>query len=171
MESVREGEMESPLPLPRSPAPLLEVSGLSTGYGGVQVLWGVDLAVGPGESVALIGANGAGKTTLLRALAGLLPSWQGSVRFGGRELGATPPHRRVGTGMVMVPEGRQLFARLVSLCNDLGLLAEEYDPVQQRQVGNFPQAFSHIALVNTAHNLTRLARPVDQRAGVAAVTT
>jgi branched-chain amino acid transport system ATP-binding protein len=100
-------------PSSRSPAlPLLDVSGLSTGYGGVQVLWSVDLAVGRGESVALIGANGAGKTTLLWALAGLLPVWQGSIRFGDRDLGRLPPHRRVTAGMVLVPEGRQLFAGL-----------------------------------------------------------
>ena len=93
-------------------APLLEVRRLSTGYGGVQVLWGVDLQVRPGESVALIGANGAGKTTLLRALAGLLPAWDGEVLFEGRNLAGLPPHRRVSEGMVMVPEGRQLYPGL-----------------------------------------------------------
>jgi branched-chain amino acid transport system ATP-binding protein len=89
--------------------PLLEVDGLSTGYSGIQVLWDVSLLVEPGESVALIGANGAGKTTLLRALAGLLPVWQGAIRFRGRDLAGLAPHKRVGAGIVMVPEGRQLF--------------------------------------------------------------
>ena len=92
--------------------PLLEVEGISTGYSGVQVLWDVSLSVRRGESVALIGANGAGKTTLLRALAGLLPVWQGGVRFRNRDLTGLPPHRRVGEGIVMVPEGRQLFSGL-----------------------------------------------------------
>ena len=92
--------------------PLLEVDDVSTGYSGVQVLWNVSLAVAAGEAVALIGANGAGKTTLLRALAGLLPAWGGAVRLRGRELGRMPPHRRVGEGIVMVPEGRQLFPGL-----------------------------------------------------------
>jgi branched-chain amino acid transport system ATP-binding protein len=91
---------------------LLDVAGLATGYAGVQVLWGVDLVVRRGEAVALIGANGAGKTTLLRALAGLLPAWQGVVRFEGRDLAGVPPHKRVSAGMVMVPEGRQLFPGL-----------------------------------------------------------
>ncbi|CAN5903877.1 glycoside hydrolase family 15 protein [soil metagenome] len=65
-------------------------------------------------------------------------------------------------------EGRQLFERLLTLRNDVGLLAEEYDVRVSRQVGNFPQAFSHVALVTTAQNLMRASKPVDQRAGGAA---
>ncbi|MEZ5292767.1 MAG: glycoside hydrolase family 15 protein [Vicinamibacterales bacterium] len=61
-------------------------------------------------------------------------------------------------------EARALFERLLALQNDVGLLPEEYDPVARRMLGNFPQAFSHIALVNTAHNLSRTARPAEQRA-------
>jgi GH15 family glucan-1,4-alpha-glucosidase len=63
----------------------------------------------------------------------------------------------------------RLFERLVGLCNDLGLLSEEYDPAAGRLVGNFPQAFSHVALVNTAANLTRAEKPVEQRADQAPV--
>ena len=62
-----------------------------------------------------------------------------------------------------VDEARALFERLLALCNDVGLLSEEYDTRLRRQVGNFPQAFSHVALVNTAHNLSRAAKPVHQR--------
>jgi len=62
-------------------------------------------------------------------------------------------------------EARALFERLLSLTNDVGLLAEEYEPRQLRQVGNFPQAFSHVALINTALNLTRASGPATQRAG------
>ncbi|HEY6451580.1 MAG TPA: glycoside hydrolase family 15 protein [Steroidobacteraceae bacterium] len=61
-------------------------------------------------------------------------------------------------------DARALFERLLGLCNDVGLLAEEYDPLDKRLIGNFPQAFSHIAIVNTAHNLTRAAGPARQRA-------
>jgi GH15 family glucan-1,4-alpha-glucosidase len=61
-------------------------------------------------------------------------------------------------------EARNLFERLLGLTNDLGLLAEEYDPRTRRQLGNFPQAFSHVALVNTAFNLTRSEGPAEQRA-------
>ena len=62
-------------------------------------------------------------------------------------------------------EARAMFERLLGLRNDVGLLAEEYDPQARRQVGNFPQAFSHIALVSTAHNLTRPEKPAEQRSG------
>src|SRR5262249_30086887 len=61
-------------------------------------------------------------------------------------------------------EAKALFERLLALRNDLGLLAEEYDPEARRQVGNFPQAFSHIALINSALNLSRAAGPTRQRA-------
>jgi GH15 family glucan-1,4-alpha-glucosidase len=61
-------------------------------------------------------------------------------------------------------EARRLFERLLGLRNDVGLLAEEYDPRARRQVGNFPQAFSHVALINTAHNLTRAFGPAQHRA-------
>ncbi len=62
-------------------------------------------------------------------------------------------------------DGRRLFEHLLSLRNDLGLLAEEYDPAAKRQLGNFPQAFSHIALINTAHNLSSADKPAEQRSG------
>ena len=61
-------------------------------------------------------------------------------------------------------DAERLFQRLIGLCNDLGLLSEEYDPHAKRQLGNFPQAFSHIALINTAFNLTRSEKPAEQRA-------
>jgi GH15 family glucan-1,4-alpha-glucosidase len=66
-------------------------------------------------------------------------------------------------------DAARLFDRLARLCNDVGLLAEEYDPVARRMVGNFPQAFSHVALVNSAFNLTRAAKPVEQRGEQAVV--
>jgi GH15 family glucan-1,4-alpha-glucosidase len=62
-------------------------------------------------------------------------------------------------------DARMLFERLLSLRNDLGLLSEEYDPAAKRLLGNFPQAFSHIALINTAHNLERAQKPCEQRSG------
>jgi hypothetical protein len=68
-------------------------------------------------------------------------------------------------------DARRLFERLLALRNDVGLLAEEYDTASRRQVGNFPQAFSHLALGNTAHNLTRMAKPADQRSESASMAT
>jgi GH15 family glucan-1,4-alpha-glucosidase len=61
-------------------------------------------------------------------------------------------------------EAENLFRRLIGLCNEVGLLSEEYDPSAKRLIGNFPQAFSHVALVNSAYNLTRVRKPVHQRA-------
>jgi GH15 family glucan-1,4-alpha-glucosidase len=65
-------------------------------------------------------------------------------------------------------DARRLFEQLLMLRNDLGLLAEEYDPQAQRLVGNYPQAFSHIALINSAYNLARAAKPAEQRSGAKA---
>ncbi len=62
-----------------------------------------------------------------------------------------------------VDDAHRLFDRLLSITNDVGLLAEEYDPQAKRQFGNFPQAFSHLALINSIHNLYRTTKPVDQR--------
>ena len=62
-------------------------------------------------------------------------------------------------------DARRVFERLISLRNDLGLLSEQYDPHAKRLVGNFPQAFSHISLVNTAHNITSAQKPCEQRSG------
>jgi branched-chain amino acid transport system ATP-binding protein len=103
--------------------PLLDVAGLSTGYGKIGVLHGVDLQVGAGEVVALLGPNGAGKTTLLRAVSGLLP-WSGSVRFGGRDLTGTSPRDTVKAGLVHVIEGHRVFTQLSVFDN---LLLAAYD--------------------------------------------
>ena len=88
---------------------LLAVEGLDAGYGDVQILWGVSLAVASGEAVALIGSNGAGKTTLLRALSGTVPTRGGRVRFKGQDITGLSPDRRVALGLAHVPEGRQVF--------------------------------------------------------------
>ena len=96
--------------------PLLDVAGLSSGYGKIRVLFGVDLKVGPGEVVALLGPNGAGKTTLLRAVSGLLP-WSGSVRFGGCDLTGFGPRDTVKRGIAHVVEGHRVFTQLSVLDN------------------------------------------------------
>ncbi len=89
---------------------LLQVRNLRCGYGSLEVVKGVSLHVSTGEIVALIGANGAGKTSLLRAIAGLLPPWRGEIRLQGRNVTGWPPWKNVSNAMVLVPEGRQLFA-------------------------------------------------------------
>jgi len=92
--------------------PLLETRGLTAGYGDFRALFGIDLAVLPGETVAIIGANGAGKTTLLRAIAGVLPCAPDQVRFRGDPVGGLPAEAIVSRGIAMVPEGRRLFPSL-----------------------------------------------------------
>src|ERR1700692_2645109 len=89
---------------------MLEVNGLSAGYGSTQGLHDVSLHVAPGESVCLLGANGAGKTTLLRCIAGLLPASAGRVSVFGRDVGTASASARLGLGMALVPEGRRVFA-------------------------------------------------------------
>ncbi|HET9068452.1 MAG TPA: ABC transporter ATP-binding protein [Amaricoccus sp.] len=91
---------------------LLSVSELRGGYGASPVLLGVDLEVGRGEVVAVIGRNGVGKTTLMRTLAGLLPVWTGSIRFQGREVKGVPADRRARSGLAYIPQGRDVFPTL-----------------------------------------------------------
>jgi branched-chain amino acid transport system ATP-binding protein len=91
---------------------MLEVAMLASRYGRIPALSSVDLRVGAGELVALVGANGAGKTTLLRALSGVQPVSAGSVRFEGNDVTRDTPRARVRMGIVQVPEGRQVFGPL-----------------------------------------------------------
>ncbi len=89
---------------------LLEVSGLVSRYGRIEALRGVDLKVGFGELVALVGANGAGKTTLLRCVSGVQPVAAGTIRFDGEDVTRWPSAARVRAGIAQAPEGRQVFA-------------------------------------------------------------
>jgi len=91
---------------------LLEVSGLEVGYGGIRAVKGIDLEVREGELVCLIGANGAGKSTTLRAICGLLRAREGRVCYDGADVAGTPVHELPRKGLVMVPEGRGIFAQL-----------------------------------------------------------
>ena len=90
----------------------LTVRDLEAGYQDFQALFGVSLDLAEGETVALIGANGAGKTTLLMTLAGALRPWRGTIVMGGEDITADPDHQRARSGIVLVPEGRRLFASL-----------------------------------------------------------
>jgi branched-chain amino acid transport system ATP-binding protein len=91
---------------------LLETHGLVAHYGDFQALFGVDIALEAGETIAIIGANGAGKTTLMRSIAGVLRNPPEAVRFDGRAIGDLSAAEIVGLGIVMVPEGRRLFPSL-----------------------------------------------------------
>jgi branched-chain amino acid transport system ATP-binding protein len=91
---------------------MLEIVGLSSGYGGPTVLNDVSVNVGAGEIVTVVGANGAGKTTLLNTVAGLLRPSGGTVRLDGESIGGRPAERIVRAGLSLVPEGRQIVAPL-----------------------------------------------------------
>jgi branched-chain amino acid transport system ATP-binding protein len=91
---------------------MLEVSSLHAGYGRSEVLFGVNLTVGEGEVVTLLGRNGMGKTTTVRAIMGLTPPRGGQVRFLGRDVAGLPPEAIARLGVGLVPEGRQVFPTL-----------------------------------------------------------
>ena len=88
---------------------LLEVRGVSVGYGRSRILNGVSLQVGAEEGVGLFGPNGHGKTTLLRTISGLLKPWGGDIIFAGEPIGGLPPREIVARGLIHVPQGNQLF--------------------------------------------------------------
>ena len=91
---------------------MLSVSGLQAGYGTAQALFGIDLAVGDGEAVSLLGRNGMGKTTTVRAIMGLLRPWSGKVAVADMAVTGAAPVRIARAGLGLVPEGRQIFPRL-----------------------------------------------------------
>ena len=94
------------------PTALLTVEGLRSGYGGKPVLQGVDLSVRDREVTAVIGRNGVGKSTLMKAVIGLLPTTDGTIRFNGTNIGAETPHERARRGIGYVPQGRDVFPRM-----------------------------------------------------------
>jgi urea ABC transporter ATP-binding protein UrtE len=94
------------------PKSLLTVEGLRSGYGGKPVLQGVDLSVRDREVTAVIGRNGVGKSTLMKAVIGLLPTTEGTIRFNGADIGAETPHARARRGIGYVPQGRDVFPRM-----------------------------------------------------------
>ena len=99
--------------VPQTETPnLLELRELRVAYGGIQAVKGLNLELREGELVSLIGANGAGKSTTLKAICGLLKPQGGEVRYQGRAIGAQGPWDLVAQGLVMVPEGRGIFARM-----------------------------------------------------------
>ena len=91
---------------------LLSVEALEAGYDDVQVLWGVSLNVAAGAVTTVLGENGAGKTTTERAITGAILPMGGRVLFRGEDVTALPPHAQAARGLVLVPEGRQLFGEM-----------------------------------------------------------
>ncbi len=91
---------------------ILELHDLASGYGEVQILWGASLALEQGKITALVGGNGVGKTTLLRTVMGLVRLRTGTVLFNGSDVSHLPAHAKAARGLVLVPEGRQLFGNM-----------------------------------------------------------
>ena len=118
--------------------PLLDIRNLRGGYGQVEVLRGVDLAVQPGEMVALLGSNGAGKSTLNNVVSGIYPAWAGSVVFDGQDLSRAHYRDVVKAGLIQVPEGRKVFPNLSVLENlELGSFAR----ARERRAFNLEKVF------------------------------
>ncbi len=121
---------------PRAPsgprAPVLQTGDLVAGYGAEPVLKGITVSVGAGEMVAVLGANGAGKSTLMKALSGLRRPVQGTITLEGQDIATLPAHRIVGHGLILVPEGRQVFPELSVLDNiRLGAFSRSDGDIEQ----------------------------------------
>ncbi len=132
---------------------LLDIQGLRGGYGRVEVLRGVDLQVGAGEMVALLGSNGAGKSTLNKMVCGLTPAWSGTVHFDGKDLSGAHYREVVKAGLIQVPEGRKVFPNLSVLENlELG----SFTRARERRAANVEKMF---------HLFPRLRERMAQHAG------
>ncbi|MBX9942514.1 MAG: ABC transporter ATP-binding protein [Reyranella sp.] len=133
--------------------PMLAVAGVTTFYGAIQALHGVDLEVARGEIVALIGANGAGKSTLLMTICGSPRASGGAVRLDGEDITALPTHEIVRRGVAQVPEGRRIFPRM-----------SVFENLQMGATLGVPAHFAH-DLERVFTMFPRLAERRDQRGG------
>jgi branched-chain amino acid transport system ATP-binding protein len=135
------------------PEPLLALIGVHAGYGATEILRGVDLTVGQGEIVAVLGSNGAGKSTLNRTISGVMRSWRGAIRFAGTAIERERPAAIVARGLIHVPEGRRIFPNMTVRENlDLGA----YRRGRARRAANRSRVFAIFP---------RLAERRGQRAG------
>jgi len=124
---------------------LLEVQNISSGYGEVQILWDVSLRMEHGNVTALVGSNGVGKTTLLHTIMGLIKPWQGSIAFNGNEVTRVSPHGKVAQGMILVPEGRQLFTEMSVEENlEMGAFTRRAQPHFERNLARVHELFPRL---------------------------
>jgi branched-chain amino acid transport system ATP-binding protein len=124
---------------------LLEIRDVASGYGEVQILWGVSLRLEPGKLTTLVGSNGVGKTTLLRTVMGLLRPWRGTVAFHGRDITRFAPHDRASAGVVLVPEGRQLFTEMSVYENlEMGAISRRARPHFSRNIARVLELFPRL---------------------------
>lgn len=124
---------------------VLELKDLESGYGEVQVLWGISLKARKGQLTTMIGANGAGKTTALRTAMGSLRPWKGHVMLNGEDVSKLPPHAKAARGMVLVPEGRQLFPDMSVEENlEMGAYSRRSRPREKENLDRVYQAFPRL---------------------------
>ncbi|MBU6994561.1 ABC transporter ATP-binding protein [Ferrovum myxofaciens] len=122
--------------------PLLEVSHLAVHYGGIEALCDFSLQLEEGEKVALIGANGAGKSSTLKALAGVVPFAQGSLRYDGMDWTHQPAWKRARAGLILVPEGRGVFPRLSIAENlQMGQMGRSDPAAMEKVYARFPRLY------------------------------
>jgi len=125
-------------------APLLRLSGLRVAYGSIPALRGVDLVVGAGEAVALLGANGAGKSTLIRAVMGFLRPAAGEIVFAGESLAGLPIERRARLGLGLCPEGRRVFPGM-TVDENLEVASAEGAAARRRRIDAVYAVFPQLA--------------------------
>lgn len=119
---------------------ILEAKNISSGYGEVQILWGANLSLKEGMLTSLVGANGVGKTTLLRTIVGLNKPWGGSIHFEGEDVSKLSAHAKASLGLVLVPEGRQLFTDMTVYENlEMGATAKR---ARVNMNNNFEKVFT-----------------------------
>jgi branched-chain amino acid transport system ATP-binding protein len=137
-------------------ASLLEVSNIETCYGLSQVLFGLSLAVAPGEMVTLMGRNGMGKTTTVRSVMGLTPAMSGSIRFDGAEIRGLPAYRIAKLGIGLVPEGRQVFPNLTARENLIATAANRASAADPWTLDKVCALFPRLSerLLNMANQLS-----------------
>jgi branched-chain amino acid transport system ATP-binding protein len=124
---------------------VLEVENLESGYGEVQVLWGISLQVRPGQLTTMIGANGAGKTTTLRSIMGSIRPWGGRVLLNKEDVTHLTPHAKANRGLVLVPEGRQLFPDMSVEENlEMGAYASRARKQQKNNLGRVYDLFPRL---------------------------
>lgn len=133
---------------------LLEIKDVTSGYGDVQILWGSSLSLEKGKLTCLVGGNGVGKTTLLRTVMGLIRPWSGKVTFDGRDVSNMPAYAKAEMGLVLVPEGRQLFTDMTVYEN------LEMGATNQRARPNFIKNLERVYEM-----FPRLKERSDQKAG------
>ncbi|MBS1967533.1 MAG: ABC transporter ATP-binding protein [Chloroflexi bacterium SZAS-1] len=125
--------------------PILEVREVASGYGDVQILWNASMVLEPGRMTCLVGANGVGKTTLLRTVMGQLKPMSGSIWFEGRDVSRVPAYTKAALGLVLVPEGRQLFTDMTVLENlEMGASNPHARPALKRNLARVFEMFPRL---------------------------